>query len=140
MYSPASEDAGSRSEGSTDSKSSLDVPIQNFHLPSLHQYNHSLLNRQTASFLSHHEGYHVFGHGIGPALAALRNKRKKFSASRTSTPINTHMGHSPNSRNLAENSVNHIATAIVSRVTKKQLQRSSSMPLRSPESETASHK
>ncbi|XP_076235807.1 transient receptor potential cation channel gamma isoform X3 [Calliopsis andreniformis] len=111
MYSPASEDGGSRSEGSTDSKSSLETPGHDVQSHRSHQ-------------TQHHQESHSRIHGIG-AFVAFPKKRKKFSASRSSTT---------SSRN--ESCTNPITSAIVSKVTKKQqLQRASSVPARGPESE-----
>lgn len=116
VYSPASEDGGSRSEGSTDSKSSLEQggnEGQPTHHP--HHTHHS----------HHHEGHHVFPHGLG-ALVALRKKRKTFSDSRSSTSgMRSGSGTNP---------IYPLATALVSKVSKKQqLQRASSVPTRGPE-------
>lgn len=117
VYSPASEDGGSRSEGSTDSKSSLEQGAnegQPTHHP--HHAHHS----------HHHEGgHHVFPHGLG-ALVALRKKRKTFSDSRSSTSgMRSGSGTNP---------IYPLATALVSKVSKKQqLQRASSVPTRGPE-------
>ncbi|XP_048512016.1 transient receptor potential-gamma protein isoform X5 [Athalia rosae] len=115
VYSPGSEDGGSRSEGSSDSKSSLDAATPDSHAH--HQVHHA----------HQHEVHHMFAHGFGPALAALRKKRKKFSASRASTPVMT-------SNPAPVESVMHpIAAALASRVTRKQLQRASSVPTRGPD-------
>ncbi|XP_076619198.1 transient receptor potential cation channel gamma isoform X3 [Colletes latitarsis] len=112
VYSPTFEDGGSRSEGSTDSKSSLETPG---HEIQPHHSHHS----------HHHEAHHVFAHGLG-ALAALRKKRKKFSASRSSTPATRSTNGS--------NPLNPIASAFISRVSRKQpLHRASSVPARGPE-------
>lgn len=117
VYSPASEDGGSRSEGSTDSKSSLEQGAndgQPTHHP--HHAHHS----------HHHEGgHHVFPHGLG-ALVALRKKRKTFSDSRSSTSgMRSGSGTNP---------IYPLATALVSKVSRKQqLQRASSVPTRGPE-------
>nr|XP_033334164.1 transient receptor potential-gamma protein isoform X5 [Megalopta genalis] len=62
VYSPGSEDGGSRSEGSTDSKSSLETgghDVQPHHARS--QQTH------------HHDARHMLAHGLG-ALATLRKK------------------------------------------------------------------
>jgi len=121
VYSPASEDGGSRSEGSSDSKSSLETAgpdVSNVQHPH-HSHSHHA---------HHHEAHHVFAHGLGPALAALRKKRKKFSASRSSTPV------SSINANPADSAAMHsVATVLASRVSKKQLQRASSVPTRGPE-------
>lgn len=122
MYSPASEDGGSRSEGSSDSKSSLETPAGHDaqHPPPHHRESH------------HHEAHHMFAHGLGPALAALRKKRKKFSVSRSSTPAMT----SSTNTNPPEPSATHpIARVLASSrvVSKKQLQRASSVPTRGPD-------
>ncbi|XP_029054637.1 transient receptor potential-gamma protein isoform X2 [Osmia bicornis bicornis] len=115
VYSPASEDGGSRSEGSTDSKSSLETPTQEVQTHHSHHSHHS----------HHHEGHHMFAHGLG-ALAALRKKRKTFSDSRSSTPgTRSSSGTNP---------IHPIASVLVSKVSKKQhLQRASSVPARGPE-------
>ncbi|KAG7198402.1 hypothetical protein KM043_005792 [Ampulex compressa] len=117
VYSPASEDGGSRSEGSSDSKSSLETPGQEAPPHHVHHSHHS----------HHHEAHHVFAHGLGPALAALKKKRKKFSASRVSTPVMT------STTNPVESVMHPIASALVTRVSKKQLQRASSVPARGPD-------
>ena len=145
MYSP-SEDGGSRSEGSSDSKSSLDVPPSSSRS---HQQHH---HRQTSAASSHehshhnptpdnrhhrtNEAHHVFAHGLGPAIAALRKKRKKFSASRASTPTMT----SENASTIESTSMMNppgqpsAVTVICSiATTKAQLQRASSVPTRVPE-------
>lgn len=117
MYSPASEDGGSRSEGSSDSKSSLETAGPDAQGVQHHSHH-----------AHHHEAHHVFAHGLGPALAALRKKRKKFSSSRCSTPAMT------SSINPADSGAMHsVATVLASRVSKKQLQRASSVPTRGPE-------
>ncbi|XP_017766360.1 PREDICTED: transient receptor potential-gamma protein [Eufriesea mexicana] len=116
VYSPASEDGGSRSEGSTDSKSSLETP--GHEVQPTHHSHHSHHSH-------HHEGHHVFTHGLG-ALVALRKKRKTFSDSRSSTSgMRSSSGTNP---------MYPIASALVSKVSKKQqLQRASSVPARGPE-------
>lgn len=104
VYSPASEDGGLRSEGSSDSKSSLDGAA--------------------------HQAPPLFTHGLGPALAALRKKRKKFSASRLSTPAMT----SSTNTNPADSSATSVATILAAKISsQKQLQRASSVPTRGPE-------
>ncbi|XP_076394039.1 transient receptor potential cation channel gamma isoform X2 [Megachile rotundata] len=115
VYSPASEDGGSRSEGSTDSKSSLEPPGHEVQTHHIHHSHHS----------HHHEGHHMFAHGLG-ALAALRKKRKTFSDSRSSTPgTRSSSGTNP---------IHPIASVLISKVSKKQqLQRASSVPARGPE-------
>ncbi|XP_020288795.1 transient receptor potential-gamma protein isoform X2 [Pseudomyrmex gracilis] len=126
VYSPASEDGGgSRSEGSSDSKSSLEVVSHD--VQSAHHSHHSHSHVHHAH---HHEAHHMFGHGLGPALAALRKKRKKFSASRSSTSA---MTSSTNTNPPDTSTLQSVATALVSRVSKKQLQRASSVPTRGPE-------
>ncbi|XP_053973778.1 transient receptor potential-gamma protein isoform X2 [Hylaeus volcanicus] len=116
VYSPTFEDGGSRSEGSTDSKSSLETPGHEVIQP--HHSHHS-------HHVHHHEAHHVFAHGLG-ALAALRKKRKKFSASRSSAPATKSTNGS--------NPLNPIALAFYSRVSKKKpLHRASSVPTRAPE-------
>ncbi|XP_024939576.1 transient receptor potential-gamma protein isoform X3 [Cephus cinctus] len=118
VYSPGSEDGGSRSEGSSDSKSSLEAPAHEAHQhhPTHHPHNPH-----------HYEAHHMFAHGLGPALAALRKKRKKFSASRASTPVMvSHV-------NPVESVMHPIAAAFASRVSRKQLQRASSVPTRGPD-------
>lgn len=124
MYSPASEDGGSRSEGSSDSKSSLEVASHDVQSTQQPHHSHS-------HHAHHHEAHHVFSHGLGPALAALRKKRKKFSSSRSSTPGMT----SSTNTNPADSSAMHsVATVLASRIcSKKQLQRASSVPTRGPE-------
>lgn len=120
MYSPASEDGGSRSEGSTDSKSSLETGGNEGGQPTTHHPHHS-----HHSHHHQHEGHHVFPHGLG-ALVALRKKRKTFSDSRSSTSgMRSGSGTNP---------VYPLATALVSKVSRKQqLQRASSVPTRGPE-------
>ncbi|KOX70909.1 Transient receptor potential-gamma protein, partial [Melipona quadrifasciata] len=116
VYSPASEDGGSRSEGSTDSKSSLETP--GHEVQATHHSHHS-------HHAHHHEGHHVFAHGLG-ALVALRKKRKTFSDSRSST--------SGMRSSTGTNPMYPIASVLVSKVSKKQqLQRASSVPTRGPE-------
>lgn len=115
MYSPASEDGGSRSEGSTDSKSSLETPG-----PEVQATHHS----HHAHHSHHHEGHHMFAHGLG-ALVALRKKRKNFSDSRTTSGMRSSSGTNP---------MYPITSVLVSKVSKKQqLQRASSVPARGPE-------
>ncbi|XP_033177364.1 transient receptor potential-gamma protein isoform X2 [Bombus impatiens] len=115
VYSPASEDGGSRSEGSTDSKSSLETPG-----PEVQATHHS----HHAHHSHHHEGHHMFAHGLG-ALVALRKKRKNFSDSRASSGMRSSSGTNP---------MYPITSALVSKVSKKQqLQRASSVPARGPE-------
>lgn len=116
VYSPASEDGGSRSEGSTDSKSSLETP--GHEVQPTHHSHHSHHSH-------HHEGHHVFTHGLG-ALVALRKKRKTFSDSRSSTSgMRSSSGTNP---------IYPIPSSLVSKVSKKQqLQRASSVPARGPE-------
>jgi len=121
VYSPASEDGGSRSEGSSDSKSSLETAGPD--VPSVQHHSHS-------HHAHHHETHHVFAHGLGPALAALRKKRKKFSASRSSTLA---MTSSINANPVDSAAMHSVATVLASRVSKKQLQRASSVPTRGPE-------
>ncbi|XP_046475624.1 transient receptor potential-gamma protein isoform X2 [Neodiprion pinetum] len=116
VYSPASDD-GSRSDGSSDSKSSLDVTTPDSHA---HQHVHSHHHHP-------HDVHHMFSHGLGPALAALRKKRKKFSASRASTPAMA--SHT----NPVESVMHPITSALALKVTRKQLQRASSVPTRGPE-------
>ncbi|XP_070521171.1 transient receptor potential-gamma protein isoform X6 [Cardiocondyla obscurior] len=126
VYSPASEDGGSRSEGSSDSKSSLEGAshdVQSVQHPS-HHHSHS-------HHAHHHETHHMFTHGLGPALAALRKKRKKFSASRSSTPA---MTSSTNTNPADSSTTSSVATVLAARISsKKQLQRASSVPTRGPE-------
>lgn len=122
VYSPASEDGGSRSEGSSDSKSSLEGVGHDVH--SMQQPHHS-------HHVHPHEAHHVFTHGLGPALAALRKKRKKFSASRSSTPA---MTSSTNTNPADSSTTSSVATVLAARISsKKQLQRASSVPSRGPE-------
>ncbi|XP_034946902.1 transient receptor potential-gamma protein isoform X2 [Chelonus insularis] len=133
MYPPASEDGGFRSEGSSDSKSSLDVPSQiqvsNNQENAQNQNSHNNNERN-------HDIHHVFSHGLGPALAALRKKRKKFSASRASTPVMTSENAStvesisgfPMSNSPASSVVGASIVAV-----KNQLHRASSVPTRSPD-------
>ncbi|XP_008550220.1 transient receptor potential-gamma protein isoform X4 [Microplitis demolitor] len=126
MYPPASEDGGFRSEGSSDSKSSLDGAPQ---LPSTHE--HSQVTSQSTN--GRNENHHVFSHGLGPALAALRKKRKKFSASRASTPVIT----SENASTVDSLSTlpvrNSSTSSAIGKTTKNQLHRASSVPARSPD-------
>ncbi|XP_071559770.1 transient receptor potential-gamma protein isoform X1 [Temnothorax nylanderi] len=124
VYSPASEDGGSRSEGSSDSKSSLEGAghdVQSTQQPHNSHSHHA----------HHHEAHHMFTHGLGPALAALRRKRKKFSASRVSTPA---MTSSTNTNPADSSTTSSVATVLTARISsKKQLQRASSVPTRGPE-------
>ncbi|XP_036147207.1 transient receptor potential-gamma protein isoform X2 [Monomorium pharaonis] len=127
VYSPASEDGGSRSEGSSDSKTSLEGTghdVQGVQQPH-HSHSHS-------HHVQHHEAHHMFTHGLGPALAALRKKRKKFSASRSSTPA---MTSSTNTNPADSSTTSSIATVLSARKisSKKLLQRASSVPTRGPE-------
>ncbi|XP_076760144.1 transient receptor potential cation channel gamma isoform X1 [Xylocopa sonorina] len=116
VYSPASEDGGSRSEGSSDSKSSLETPG-----PEVQPAQHS----HHAHHAHHHEGHHMLAHGLG-ALVALRKKRKTFSDSRSSS--------SGMRSGSTTNPIHPITSALVSRISKKQqLQRASSVPARGPE-------
>lgn len=140
MYSPASEDGGSRSENSSDSKSSLDAPSQDSHPhhPHHHHGHHHQQPQQPQQQQPQESGHHVFSYALGPALAALRKKRKKFSASRASTPaMTTSSGNNSactSSTVEAPQGVLPLASALISRVSKKQqLQRASSVPTRSPE-------
>lgn len=129
MYSPASEDGGSRSEGSSDSKSSLETPtasqdVQTQHPHHAHHHAH------------HHETHHMFAHGLGPALAALRKKRKKFSVSRSSTPAMTSSTNTnpADSGGAMPHPIGWIkGESLMSKVSKKQLQRASSVPTRGPD-------
>ncbi|XP_072756146.1 transient receptor potential-gamma protein isoform X2 [Anoplolepis gracilipes] len=124
VYSPASEDGGSRSEGSSDSKSSLEAASQDVQSTQHPHHSHSHAHH-------HHEAHHMFSHGLGPALAALRKKRKKFSSSRSSTPA---MTSSTNTNPTDLSAMQSVATVLASRVcSKKQLQRASSVPTRGPE-------
>ncbi|XP_070150905.1 transient receptor potential-gamma protein isoform X4 [Polyergus mexicanus] len=124
VYSPASEDGGSRSEGSSDSKSSLEAASHDVQSTQHPHHSHS-------HHAHHHEAHHVFSHGLGPALAALRRKRKKFSTSRSSTPA---MTSSTNTNPPDSSAMHSVATVLASRVcSKKQLQRASSVPTRGPE-------
>ncbi|XP_043286178.1 transient receptor potential-gamma protein isoform X2 [Venturia canescens] len=156
MYSAASEDAASRSDGSSESKSSLDVPQSSSRSHPHHHHHHhqhhsnqpstatsqehsqnqnnhqqSAENRHTRSNDSHH----VFA--LGPAIAALRKKRKKFSASRASTPTIA----SGNASTIDNSSIIHppcpptvptvsAASTNVNAPAKGQLQRASSVPTR----------
>ncbi|EFN61135.1 Transient receptor potential-gamma protein [Camponotus floridanus] len=124
VYSPASEDGGSRSEGSSDSKSSLEMASQDVQSTQHSHHSHS-------HHAHHHETHHMFSHGLGPALAALRKKRKKFSSSRSSTPA---MTSSTNTNPADSSTIHSVATVLASKVcSKKQLQRASSVPTRGPE-------
>ena len=69
----------------------------------------------------------MFSHGLGPALAALKKKRKKFSASRASNPSVS------STINPTENVVQPIASVLASKMSKMQLQRASSVPTRGPD-------
>ncbi|XP_025072962.1 transient receptor potential-gamma protein [Pogonomyrmex barbatus] len=124
VYSPASEDGGTRSEGSSDSKSSLEGASHDIQSTQHPHHSHS-------HHAHHHEAHHMFAHGLGPALAALRKKRKKFSASRLSTPA---MTSSTNTNPADSSATSSVATVLACRVySKKQLQRASSVPTRGPE-------
>ncbi|KAL6437804.1 hypothetical protein ACFW04_004272 [Cataglyphis niger] len=125
VYSPASEDGGSRSEGSSDSKSSLEMASQD-----VQSTQHPHPHHSHSHHAHHHETHHVFSHGLGPALAALRRKRKKFSTSRSSPPA---MSSSTNTNPPDSSAMHSVATVLASRVSKKQLQRASSVPTRGPE-------
>ncbi|XP_051166224.1 transient receptor potential-gamma protein isoform X11 [Leptopilina boulardi] len=118
VYSPGSDEGGSRSEGSSDSKSSLDAPSQDSHPHHPHHMHHSSQQQ---------ESHHVFGHGLGPAFAALKKKRKKFSTSRSSTPSVS------STTTPVESVVQPIASVLASRISRLQLQRASSVPTRSPD-------
>ncbi|XP_011684568.1 PREDICTED: transient receptor potential-gamma protein [Wasmannia auropunctata] len=128
VYSPASEDGGSRSEGSSDSKSSLEGAGHD-----VQSAQHSQHHSHHAHHPAHQEAHHGFTHGLGPALAALRRKRKKFSASRLSTPA---MTSSTNTNPAESSAMSSVATVLAARIagpSKKQLQRASSVPTRGPE-------
>ncbi|XP_014208151.1 transient receptor potential-gamma protein [Copidosoma floridanum] len=147
VYSPASEDGSE----SSDSKSSLDAPSQDSH--PRHHHHHQQPQPQLLSSSQEtpqqqaaqqpqpqqqsEAGHNMFS-GLGPALAALRKKRKKFSASRASTPaMTTSSGNnSACTSTTIESFVHPVATSsLVSRAQtkKQQLQRASSVPTRSPE-------
>ncbi|KYQ50204.1 Transient receptor potential-gamma protein [Trachymyrmex zeteki] len=126
VYSPASEDGGSRSEGSSDSKSSLEGASHDVQSSQHHSHSHHAHHQA-----QHQEAHHMFTHGLGPALAALRKKRKKFSASRSSTPA---MTSSTNTNPADSSTTSSVATVLAARISsKKQLQRASSVPTRGPE-------
>ncbi|XP_044587322.1 transient receptor potential-gamma protein isoform X3 [Cotesia glomerata] len=128
MYPPASEDGGFRSEGSSDSKSSLDGGPQ---LPSAHEHSQTASQQSTNG---RSENHHVFSHGLGPALAALRKKRKKFSASRASTPAITSENPSTvDSLSTLPVRNSSASSAIGKTTSKNQLHRASSVPARSPD-------
>lgn len=135
VYSPASEDGGSRSEGSSDSKSSLDMGIteslSHRHVQSHYHNQHVQSHQHNQHVHFHHhpqqEVHHTFAHGLGAGLAALNRKRKKFSASRASTPAM--VSHT----NRMDSVMHPIATALTSKITRTQLQRASSVPTRGPE-------
>ncbi|XP_063986740.1 transient receptor potential-gamma protein isoform X2 [Diachasmimorpha longicaudata] len=119
MYPPASEDGGFRSEGSSDSKSSLDVPTAG-------GSQENPPNPQPCE-----RPNNVFTHSqvFSSALAALRMKRKKFSGSRASTPVMT------SGNNSAVESISALPTAssvssVIQSTNKSQLQRASSVPAR----------
>ncbi|XP_018406450.1 PREDICTED: transient receptor potential-gamma protein [Cyphomyrmex costatus] len=127
VYSPASEDGGSRSEGSSDSKSSFEGASHDVQSSQHPHHSHSHVHHQ----VQHQEAHHMFTHGLGPALAALRKKRKKFSASRSSTPA---MTSSTNTNPADSSTTSSVATVLPARISsKKQLQRASSVPTRGPE-------
>ncbi|KAF7988358.1 hypothetical protein HCN44_000931 [Aphidius gifuensis] len=115
MYPPASEDGGFRSEGSSDSKSSIDVPGGSQDNPTI-QENQRQLNPL------------IHGLDFSTALAALKIKRKKFSSSRASTPGMT----SVNTTTTESVSAIPIGNTNVAAVTmmKNQLHRASSVPTR----------
>ncbi|XP_074100883.1 transient receptor potential cation channel gamma isoform X3 [Cotesia typhae] len=128
MYPPASEDGGFRSEGSSDSKSSLDGGPQ---LPSAHEHSQTASQQNTNG---RSENHHVFSHGLGPALAALRKKRKKFSASRASTPaITSENASTVDSLSTLPVRNSSASSAIRKTTSKNQLHRASSVPARSPD-------
>lgn len=115
VYSPASEDGGSRSEGSTDSKSSLETP--GHEVQPTHHSHHSHHSH-------HHDGHHMFPHGLS-MLEAFRIKRKAFSDSRSSSSA---------MRSSSGTNPMHPIPSLISKVSKKQqLQRASSVPTRGPE-------
>lgn len=103
VYSPASDDGGSRSDGSTDSKSSIDI-------------------RRSQPTGSHHS------FGRLNLMAALTRKRKKFSTSRASTPAMTSTNSNP-----TEGTTQPITSILLSKISKKELYRASSVPNRSPD-------
>ncbi|XP_043484269.1 transient receptor potential-gamma protein isoform X3 [Leptopilina heterotoma] len=130
VYSPGSDEGGSRSEGSSDSKSSLDAPSQDSHPHHPHHmqhHHHHHHHSQQQQQQQQHESHNVFGHGLGPAFAALKKKRKKFSTSRSSTPSVS------STTTPVESVVQPIATVLASRMSRLQLQRASSVPTRSPD-------
>lgn len=157
MYSAASEDAASHSDGSSESKSSLDVPQSSSrsHPHHHHHHHHQHHPNATSTTTTSHEhsqkqnnhqqslenrhirsndSHHVFA--LGPAIAALRKKRKKFSASRASTPTITSGNASTIDCTSTTNNPPPIiqtvsaAHAIGALTTKGQLQRASSVPTR----------
>lgn len=111
VYSPASEDGGTRSEGSSDSKTSLDAAT-----PDSQAHHH----------VSHHTHQYEVHQMIAHGIAALRKKRKKFSASRVSTPAMA-------CHTTPTESVTNPIVALASKASRKQLQRASSVPTRGPE-------
>ncbi|XP_011503565.1 PREDICTED: transient receptor potential-gamma protein isoform X1 [Ceratosolen solmsi marchali] len=146
VYSPASEDGGSRSEVSTNSKSSLDIlsPDSQLHHPhhllnshSSQDHYHQREQQQKQPHQQQHEDHHIFSYAFAPALAALCRKRKKFSSSRASTPtinISNDNNSICTSTTLAiESTIHPITSSLISHVSKKQLQRASSVPTRNPD-------
>lgn len=132
MYPPGSEDGGFRSEGSSDSKSSLEDPSQIQKSTTIQDNTQN--QNQAQPNERNNDGHHVFAHALGPALAALRKKRKKFSASRSSTSVIT-SGNTSTVESISALPIGTFATTAVTTVarTKSQLYRASSVPAQGPD-------
>lgn len=139
MYPPASEDGGFRSEGSSDSKSSLDAPGQSQISTATNIGHNNKTQSQQYNNERNNESHHnVFTQSFGPALAALRKKRKKFSASRSSTSMmmsgNTSTIESISTLPIGNTST---STSITTTISKNYLYRASSVPARDADSVTS---
>ena len=136
-----SDDCGSCSEGSSESKCSLEGKNQAKPAIDLHQsYNsHQQHNSRNVDQPSQHqqpqvENHHILSYSLRPALAALRKKRKKFSLSRTSTAaIVTSSGNNSasTSSSLPIESGSQTSTLPFPYLIKSRLHRASSVPARS---------
>ncbi|XP_011315127.1 transient receptor potential-gamma protein isoform X3 [Fopius arisanus] len=119
MYPPASEDGGFRSEGSSDSKSSLDVPTA----------GGSQENPQNSQQCERQNNVFTHSQVFSSALAALRMKRKKFSGSRASTPVMT-SGNTSTVESISALPTASSVSSVTQSTNKSQLQRASSVPAR----------
>ncbi|KAK0093580.1 hypothetical protein PV326_013205 [Microctonus aethiopoides] len=139
MYPPASEDGGFRSEGSSDSKSSLDAPGQSQISTATNIGHNNKTQSQQYNNERNNESHHnVFTQSFGPALAALRKKRKKFSASRSSTSMMM-SGNTSTIESISTLPIGHTSTStsITTTISKNYLYRASSVPARDADSVTS---